>query len=89
MENNNEVILKKIPLKILLDILTDAWDNGADYIDLMGTPDQIQDSIAIAVREEYYSKDEGDGSAVEDEYNIEIEETSPKTLDDIDLTDLI
>ena len=84
MENNNEVILKKIPLKILLDILTDAWDNGADYIDLMGTPDQIQDSIAIAVREEYYSKE-----GVEDGYDIEIEETSPKTLDDIDLTDLI
>ena len=84
MENNKEVVLKKIPLKILLDILTDAWDNGADYIDLIGTPDQIQDSIAIAVREEYYSKE-----SVEDGYDIEIEETSPKTLDDIDLTDLI
>lgn len=89
MENKNEVILKKIPLKILLDILTDAWDNGADYIDLMGTPDQIQDCIAIAVREEYYSKDNSDGDSVKDEYDIEIEETSPKTLDDIDLTDLI
>lgn len=84
MENNKEVVLKKIPLKILLDILTDAWDNGADYIDLIGTPDQVQDSIAIAVREEYYSKE-----SVEDGYDIEIEETSPKTLDDIDLTDLI
>ena len=84
MENNKEVVLKKIPLKILLDILTDAWDNGADYIDLIGTPDQVQDSIAIAVREEYYSKE-----GVEDGYDIEIEETSPKTLDDIDLTDLI
>lgn len=86
MENNNEVVLKKIPLKILLDILTDAWDSGADFIDLIGTPDQVQDSIAIAVREEYYSKD--DGSSVEDGYDIEIGESS-KTLDDIDLTDLI
>lgn len=89
MENNKEVVLKKIPLKILLDILTDAWNNGADFIDLMGTPDQIQDSIAIAVREEYYSKDNSDGDTVKDEYDIEIEETSSKTLDDIDLTDLI
>ena len=55
---NKEIALRKIPLKILLDILQDAWNKGADYVDIIGVPDEIQDNIAIAVKEEYMHVEE-------------------------------
>lgn len=57
---NKEVALRKIPLKILLEILEDAWNKGADYVDIIGVPDVIQDNIAIAVKEEYMHSEDGD-----------------------------
>ena len=83
---NKDVVLKKIPLRILLDILTDAWDSGADFIDLIGAPDKFQDTIAIAIKEEYYSKQD---SVENEEYDVEVELDSPKNFEDVDLNDLI
>jgi len=57
---NNEVTFKKIPLKIFIEILQDAWDRGADYIDIIGVADAIQDNISIAIKEEYMHSEEGD-----------------------------
>jgi len=84
---NKEVVLKKIPLKILLDILTDAWNRGADYIDIIGVPDEIQDNIAIAVKEEYMNTNPEE----EDEYEIDVEldENKKKDITDEDLNQLI
>jgi hypothetical protein len=76
---NNEVILKKIPLKVLLDILTDAWNKGADYIDIIGVADEIQDNIAIAIKEEYMNTNP------EEEFEIDVELEEPN--DDKDITD--
>ena len=81
MENNKEIVLKKIPLKILLDVLTNAWNNGADYIDIIGIPGEIQDNIGIAIHEDYYTK--GDS----EEQEVEIDPSKP--LDDEDLNQLI
>lgn len=75
---NKEIALRKIPLKILLDILQDAWNKGADYVDIIGVPDEIQDNIAIAVKEEYMHIEEDD---------IEIDPT--KDITDEDLNQLI
>jgi hypothetical protein len=50
---NKEIALRKIPLKVLIEILQDVWDQGADYVDIIGIPDAIQDNICIAVKEEY------------------------------------
>jgi hypothetical protein len=50
---NKEIALRKIPLKVLIEILQDVWDQGADYVDIIGVPDAIQDNICIAVKEEY------------------------------------
>ena len=75
---NKEIALRKIPLKILLDILQDAWNKGADYVDIIGVPDEIQDNIAIAVKEEYMHVEEDD---------IEIDPT--KDITDEDLNQLI
>lgn len=86
MENNNEVIFKKIPLRVFIDILHDAWDKGADYIDIIGIPDQVQDNIAIAIREEYMNVNP------EDEFEVDVELEHPdekKDLSDEDLNQLI
>ena len=74
---NREVTFKKIPLKVLIDILQDAWDTGADYVDIIGIADVIQDEIAIVVKEEYiteedndeYEVDRGDKDLTDDELN--------------------
>lgn len=80
---NKEVTLKKIPLKIFIDILQDAWNNGADYIDIIGMANEIQDNIAIAVREEYMNTDP------EEELEVDVEFDEKKDLSDDDLNQLI
>lgn len=77
---------KKIPLKVFLDILHDAWEKGADYIDIVGVPDEVQDNIAVAIREEYMNVNP------EDEFEIDVELEHPddnKDLSDEDLNQLI
>ena len=83
---NNEVTFKKIPLKVFLDILHNAWEKGADYIDIVGVPDEVQDNIAVAIREEYMNVNP------EDEFEIDVELEHPddnKDLSDEDLNQLI
>lgn len=60
MDNNNHVTFKKIPLSVLISALHDAWNNGADFIDLSGTPGEEQDFINITVRKEYIDSDKID-----------------------------
>lgn len=91
MENNNEVVLRKIPLKLIIEILTDLWNRGADYVDIIGVPNEIQDNIALAAKDEYFSK--GD-DVEEDVYEIELEEEEEDidedtSLNDDDLNELI
>lgn len=74
MENNNELRLKKIPLKPFLEALTDIYNRGVDYVDIIGTSGDEQDSIGIAIKEEYFS---------------EPEEEEEKDLSDEDLNQLI
>ena len=56
-KNDNEVKLKKIPLKRFIDTLIDVYTSGADYIDLIGVADEEQDSIGISVSNEYMNVD--------------------------------
>jgi len=83
MENRQEVTLKKIPLKLFIEVLTDAWNKGADYVDIIGTPDDFQDNIGISIKEEYYTK--GD----KEDFDVEIEIDLSRKLDDEDLNQLI
>ena len=90
MEKNKEVVLRKIPLKIFIEVLTDAWNQGADFIDIIGQADEVQDNIGIAIKQEYYSKSEEDNDEnIEDDYDIEVELDPLKKLDDEDLNQLI
>ena len=70
---------------MFIDILHDAWNKGADYIDIIGVPDQVQDNIAVAIREEYMHVNPED----EFEVDVEIEKPKDKDLSDEDLNQLI
>ena len=83
MENKQEVTLRKIPLKIFIEVLTDAWNKGADYVDIIGTANELQDNIGIAIKEDYYTQ----GDKEESSFDIEID--SSDNLDDEDLNQLI
>jgi hypothetical protein len=82
MENNHDVILRKIPLSILLDHLTEIYNSGVDYVDILGVNGEEQDRIGIAFNSSYMSEDE-DVSLEEDESQINIK------LSDEDLNQLL
>lgn len=85
MENRQEITLKKIPLKIFIEVLTDAWNKGADFVDIIGVPDELQDNIGIAIKEDYYTK----GDKEDGDFDIDVEIDLSKKLDDEDLNQLI
>lgn len=58
MENKDQVRLKKIPLGVFIQALMDIYNGGVDYIDIIGTPGEEQDTIGIAFTDEYMSKEE-------------------------------
>jgi hypothetical protein len=83
MENNHhDVILRKIPLSILLDHLTEIYNSGVDYIDILGVNGEEQDRIGIAFNSSYMSPEE-DTNLDQDESQINIK------LSDEDLNQLI
>jgi hypothetical protein len=100
MEENNkkkEVIIRKIALQNFIEKLVSVYNSGADYVDIIGTPDENQDTIGIVVHEEYLSKDELEIEFIADD---EDEEEEPYTkidpltgniipLSDEDINDLI
>lgn len=57
MRKNENVILRKIFLADFIDMLNELYDNGADYVDLIGSLSGRRDEIAIQVREEYLRED--------------------------------
>ncbi len=71
MENKpNEVVLVKIPLKHLIDTLVMIYSDGADYVDIVGVPNEMQDSIGIVVRDEYMAKDDGEDNGSQEEGGV-------------------
>lgn len=91
MEHNEEsneslvVTLKKIPLEAFIQMLVELYDKGADYIDIIGKPDEEQDVISIVVRFEYIDPE---NNGFESDENIIV---SPEDFDKTDIkpTDLI
>ena len=69
-KNNKIITLQKIPIKNLMEILSELYNDGADFIDISGMPDEDQDVISIFVREEYMNQDEEyDGDLSDDDLN--------------------
>lgn len=84
MENNEQkkVILKKIPLEIFLDVLMEIYEQGVDYVDIVGIPDEIQDTIGVMFSQEYISPDSLD-NFIDEENNIDINLSDDQDLNQI------
>ena len=52
------VVFQKIPLKDLIETLQSVYNQGADYIDISGIPNEHQDVIGIHVLEEYLTNED-------------------------------
>jgi hypothetical protein len=78
--------LRKIPLEGLIQILTNLFEEGADFIDISGEQDNREegpiDIIKITVKPEYMSDDS------EVEIEVDIEERS-NSLSEDDINELI
>lgn len=87
-ENNNEVRLRKIPLSVFIDILLDLFNNGVNYVDIIGKNDEEHDVIGISFSDEYMSKHHKDG--LNEPTNINDEQTIKNiTMSDEDLNQLL
>jgi len=78
--------LRKIPLEGLIQILTNLFEEGADFIDISGQQDDREDGpvdvIKITVKPEYMSDEN------ELEIEVDIEGDKPSLSED-DINDLI
>jgi hypothetical protein len=94
--------LNKIPLEPLIQILTDLFDSGADYIDISGEASEEdgkpKDIIHITIKPEYLiaqepiemTEDEDGNQHIEMDYSDEIyTKEDPKRLSDDDIDNLI
>lgn len=84
-QNNKEVRFRKINLQFLIETLTHIYDAGADYVDIVGTQDDVQDTINIVVQEEYMTEE----PLNEEEPLIDEEDDEPQKLSDEDINNLI
>lgn len=84
-QNNKEVRFRKINLQFLIETLTHIYDAGADYVDIVGTQDDVQDTINIIVQEEYMTDEPLD----EEPLINEEDDDEPQTLSDEDINNLI
>lgn len=66
-----EVKLQKIPLEAFIDALVHLYENGANFVDIIGIPNVDQDVIGLAVKNEYLEIEEEEDENEEPEYKIE------------------
>jgi len=87
--------LRKIPLEMLIQILQELYDGGADYVDISGDADKNgvpRDTIKITVKPEYLSdtEDDDDDMSIEEEFDVNWpEEDNSPSLSEEDINDLI
>jgi hypothetical protein len=80
---------------MLINILQDLYDGGADYVDISGNIDEDgmpRDTIKLTVKPEYLSDfDEDNTLNLEHELDLEWSEEDdlPSSLSDEDINDLI
>lgn len=79
MAKKKEVRLNKIPLGTFLDTLLELYNEGLDYIDIVGVPDEVQDIISIVFTKDYMSNE------MKDRYS-KFEEDKDGISKDIDLS---
>jgi prephenate dehydratase len=77
------IIIKKVPVDELIDVLTELYEKGIDYVDILSTPGE-DNKLSLVFHEDYLSE----------EMKEEIEETPAPLvikgkLSDEDLNQLI
>lgn len=89
----NRPIIKKIPLNELIDILSDLYNRGVDYIDILAPEEPSEDDrMTIKFTKEYMSPDAEleEGEALNDNEEDVLDITIiPTKLSDEDLNQLI
>lgn len=89
--------LRKIPLEMLLNILQDLYDGGADYVDISGDNNvdgEQRDTIKFIVKPEYLSEFDEDDDVLSLEQELKMdysgdEDVTSTRLSDEDINDLI
>ena len=80
---------------MLIQILQELYDGGADYVDISGDTDTDglpRDTIKITVKPEYLSdtEDDDDDMGIEEEFDVNWpEEDNSPSLSEEDINDLI
>jgi hypothetical protein len=74
--------VRKIDLETFIDILMDIYNQGVDYVDIIGILGEEQDSVAVSFSKEYMSEEHSDNF---DNINSD----NDKNLSDEDLNQLI
>jgi hypothetical protein len=88
MDNEGEVILRKIPVDKLIDLLVEMYNQGVDYIDISGTQDEDQDNMVISFTRDYMTE-EGQKNFKEDDSIDIADRLMNSKLSEEDLNDLI
>ena len=89
------MMLRKIPLGPFIEILTDLFENGADFIDLSGDENNDgetpRDTLKVTVKPEYLSLDEEEEDIIDYgmDFLINNETDTPTSLSKDDIEDLI
>ena len=87
-KKKQEVRLRKIPIEMFLEVLTQIYEQGVDYFDLIGTPDEEQDTISIVYSTDYFSKDiETDIEKAVEDFIDNLENDKEEIKKDIKLSD--
>ena len=89
----NRPIIKKIPLNELIDILSDLYNRGVDFIDILAPEEPSEDDrMTIKFTKEYMSPDMEieEGEELEDDEEDVLDITIiPDKLSDEDLNQLL
>ena len=90
----NRPIIKKIPLNELIDILSDLYNRGVDFIDMLAPEDPSEDDrMTIKFSKEYMSPDaeleEGEELGDDEEDVLDITIIPDTKLSDEDLNQLL
>jgi hypothetical protein len=57
MAKKKELRLKKIPLELFLDALDELYALGVEYVDIVGTMGEDQDTIGLMYCKEYMNQE--------------------------------
>lgn len=87
--NNNQLRIRKIYINTLINTLVELYDMGVDYIDLIGTVDDVQDSIGLSFSKEYMAEGMENNFDNISEVDIKQDIKIDKKLSDEDLNQLL